>query len=167
MIRSCIALCLAIALGACQAEPPTDGAGTEADEPGRRTAEVSQDVLGCMPGPMFCNTPAQQPPWWQGQALPIAGAGQSYHLYTSPLNKNETILSLADINQGKIVYAVKASGAQSAALLAATWGRGPVDVVRPPPPPPPIGTEALIMERAIRFQQIEADALKAVEQCGF
>jgi hypothetical protein len=151
-------VCWALVMGACQ---------TVGDPPPEIT-ETAQELVDCTPGGNFCTTPPAQFAVWQGQVPPLAGPGQSYHAYQDPTNQAEMILALADINQGKIVWGVHIKGASSQqTLLGVTWGRGPVDVVRPPPPPPPpVGTERYIMERALRFQQLHAEALQATQACG-
>lgn len=158
MNRCWMLVCVALALGACQSGlDPTPAA----------LGETSQEIVDCTPGGNFCSAPPAQITYWQGQKPPLAGTYQSYHAYVNPLNSAEMILALADTSQGRIVWAVRVKGAvDQQALLGQTWGRGPVDVVRPPPPPPPpIGTDWYIMERALRVQQLNAEALQAAAQC--
>ena len=157
-MKRCSMLVCLLALGACQ----------EGLEPAPEALGETVQALDCTPGGNFCNTPTPQIAPWQGQLPPIAGQGQSYHAYRDPANQNEMILALADLNQGKIVWAVHTKDPkEQRALLGITWDRGPVDVVRPPPPPPPpTGTPKYIMERAIRFQELHAEAFQAVQQCG-
>jgi hypothetical protein len=152
MNRCWMLLCLTIALGACQE-------GLDAPE---ALAETAQALACKVPPPQIAN--------WQGQLPPVAGPTQSYHAIQSPQNANEMLLLLADPAQGKIVWAVRTKDAkEQQALLGKTWGRGPVDVVRPPPPPPPpIGDDffVYVMARAAEIQKLHDRAMDAVQQCG-
>lgn len=148
-------LCLGIVLGACQSGLDTPEA----------TVATTQAVNDCTAGGNFCGTPSPQIPYWQGQQPPLAGPKQSYHIYTDPLNQSEMVVALADVGQGKIVWAVRTGTQQQPALLGKVYPRGPIDIVRPPPPPPPVGDEWLL-ERALRYQQLHAEATAAQAVCG-
>lgn len=153
MNRCWMMLCLGIALGACQVE----------QDPAPEALDEAAQAL-------TCNVPSPQIAYWKGQTPPIAGPAQSYHAIANPQNPNEMYLLLADTSQGEIVWAVRTKEPKDhAVLLGKTWGRGPVDVVRPPPPPPPpVGDDFLvyIMARAADVQQLHQRAMDAVQQCG-
>jgi hypothetical protein len=158
-------LCGALAVGACQ--PALDPAPRGAPGADRATREAALEVADCTPGGNFCGAAsATKPIPWKGQPPPVAGPGQSFHAWESPDSPLELIAVLADVEHGKILWAVSAKGAEpQGALLQSLRGRGPVDIVRPPPPPPPVGNDWLILERALRYQQLGAEAEAAAQQC--
>jgi len=144
-------LCTGAALASCQTEAIT-------------TTEATQELGDCTPGANFCGAQMPPIPYWQGQPPPAAGPKQTYEMYESPAG--EWVFALADTGQKKIVWAVRVKKASLGLIVPGIAEAGPIDGVRPPPPPPG-GTEGMyLLERSLRFQQLDGEAKAAVAQCG-
>jgi hypothetical protein len=128
MTRRYGALVLAFALAS--------GCVTDATE----TSETEQAVTDCNYGGNFKAAKMIYQPWWNGGQPPAPQAKQGYVAYLDPQTNVWNVL-LADIGQGKIVYAVKTTPAQIGSFLAMAGAYGRIVVGHWPPLPPPGGTD--------------------------
>ena len=108
------------------------------------TGEVEQEAGGgdCYGVGNFKGAKMIAQPWWNGQQPPVPQAKQGYVVQFDPQTNVWHIL-LADVGQGKIVYAVKASPNQIGGFLAMAGAYGRIVVGHWPPLPPPGGTDWL------------------------
>ena len=126
--------------------------------------EETQALESCTPGGNFCGATMPPTPWYQpGQQFPPATLGKAGYVVFQRTDGN-WVAALADLSQGKVTYAVKATTGQLGLVLSGLSLTGQIDVVRPPPGPRPLNEAMFVLEYQLRVQPLhdEADAASRV-----